>query len=156
MNLDFSYIGFIYLLMLTIPNLIWVKNKPKNYSTKKENKWLVLCERLGQSLVTVTVLIFTDFNLRPFSLWSLWLIISFILMLLYECWWIRYFKSEKNLRDFYSNFSVFPVAGATLPVSAFLLLGIYEKNIILIISVLLLGIGHIGIHLQHKKELTDA
>lgn len=46
-----------------------------------------------------------------------------------------------------------PVAGATLPVVAFLLLGIYGRNIFLIISTIVLGIGHIGIHLNHKKEL---
>ena len=45
------------------------------------------------------------------------------------------------------------VAGATLPVVAFLLLGIYGRNIFLIISTIVLGIGHIGIHLNHKKEL---
>ena len=35
---------------------------------------------------------------------------------------------------------------------AFLLLGVYGKNIFLIISTIILGIGHIGIHLNHKKE----
>lgn len=40
-----------------------------------------------------------------------------------------------------------------MPVAAFLLLGIYGKVIWLIISIIILGIGHIGIHLQHLKEL---
>lgn len=30
---------------------------------------------------------------------------------------------------------------------------IYGRNIFLIISTIVLGIGHIGIHLNHKKEL---
>ena len=46
-----------------------------------------------------------------------------------------------------------PVAGATLPVLAFLLLAIYGKNIILGVAVVILGIGHIGIHLMHRKEI---
>ena len=46
-----------------------------------------------------------------------------------------------------------PVAGATLPVLAFLLLGVYGKNIFLIFSSIILGIGHIGIHLNHRKEV---
>ena len=78
---------------------------------------------------------------------------SFALMVLYEIFWIRYFKSEKTMRDFYSNMLGVPVAGATLPVLAFFLLAIYGKNIILGIAVLVLGIGHIGIHLMHKKEI---
>ena len=38
-------------------------------------------------------------------------------------------------------------------VLAFLLLAIYGKNIVLGIAVLILGIGHIGIHLMHRKEI---
>ena len=46
-----------------------------------------------------------------------------------------------------------PVAGASLPVIAFLLLAVYGKSIPLLIAVVILGIGHIGIHINHKKEL---
>ena len=37
-HFGFSYIGFIFLLMLMIPNIIWSKNKPKDYDkyVKKE------------------------------------------------------------------------------------------------------------------------
>ena len=73
-------------------------------------------------------------------------------MLLYEIYWGRYFKSKKTMKDFYSSLLGVPVAGATLPVLAFLLLGVYGKNIFLIISTIILGIGHIGIHLNHKKN----
>lgn len=74
-------------------------------------------------------------------------------MILYEIYWIRYFKSKKTMKDFYSSLLGVPVAGATLPVLAFLLLGIYGKNIFLIIATIVLGIGHIGIHINHKKEV---
>lgn len=75
-------------------------------------------------------------------------------MILYEFYWIEYFKSSKTMDDMYSSFIGIPVAGATLPVLAFLCLGIYGKNVFLIISTIILGIGHIGIHLGHKKELN--
>ncbi len=153
MNLGFSYVGFVYLLMLTIPNLIWTKNQPKNYTAEHENNLLVLCERIGQIIVATAALIFSDF--KPFSVWSIWLIVSFTFMIMYEFWWFRYFKSSKSLKDFYSSFLSVPIAGATLPVIGFLLLGVYGRNPILIPGILLLGVGHIGIHLQHKKELTD-
>jgi len=154
-HLGFSYIGLIFLLMLTIPNLIWTKHQPDGYDFHDENKVLLIFERLGQVLVTCTSLIFSDFNLRPWSIWTLWLVAAVVLMLKYECWWIRYFKSPKGLVDFYSSFCGVPVAGATLPVVAFLLLGIYGKVVWLIISVVILGIGHIGIHLQHLKEINQ-
>jgi len=154
-HFGFSYIGFIFLLMLTVPNLIWTKHQPKGYDFQNENKALLVFERVGQVCVTCTALIFSDFNIRPWSAWSLWLIAAAILMILYEFWWIRYFRSEKTLKDFYSSFCGVPVAGATLPVAAFFLLGLYGKVVWLMISVIILGIGHIGIHLQHLREIQS-
>lgn len=83
--------------MLMIPNIIWSKNKPKEYDpyVKNENKVLLLFERVGEVLTTG---------------WTMILLI------------------------------------------AFLLLSIYGKNLFLFISVIILGIGHIGIHLNHNKE----
>lgn len=152
-QLGFSYVGFIFLAMLTVPILIWTKYKPTGYSSDNENVVLVILERLGQVLVTSISLIFSNFNINSLSYWSLWLVASCILMVMYELWWIRYFKSEKTLKDFYSSFCGVPVAGATLPIIAFLLLGVYGKVIWLILSCIILGIGHIGIHLEHLKNI---
>lgn len=54
--------------------------------------------------------------------------------------------------DFYSSLLGVPVAGATLPVAAFFLLAVYGKNIFLALAVIILGVGHIGIHLTHREE----
>jgi hypothetical protein len=71
-----------------------------------------------------------------------------------DCWWVRYFKSKKTLGDFYSSFFGIPAASATLPVVAFLLLAVYGKVMWLFISTVILEIGHIGIHLQHRREIS--
>lgn len=152
-HFGFSYIGLIFLLMLTVPNLIWVKNHPQDYDSSGENKLLLIFERVGQVLVTVSALFFSDYNPKQITVWETWLIAAIIFMILYECWWVRYFNSKRRLTDFYSSFCGFPVAGASLPVMAFFLLGIYGKVIWLMISVAILGIGHIGIHLQHRKNI---
>ncbi len=154
-HFGFSYIGLIFLLMLMIPNMIWSKNKPKDYDkyVKNENKVLLLFERIGEMLVTCISLIFIDFNINKISNWSIILFIAFILMILYEIYWIRYFKSNRTMKDMYSSLLRIPVAGATLPVFAFLLLGIYGKNVLLVIATIILGIEHIGIHLNHRKEV---
>ncbi|MDE6767033.1 MAG: hypothetical protein K2J35_02420, partial [Eubacterium sp.] len=130
-------------------------NKPAHYDeyVKNENKILRIFENIGQVLVACIVLVFKEFNIKKGSFWIIWLILSFAFMMLYEIYWIKYFKSEKNMSDFYSSLLGIPVAGATLPVIAFFLLGIYGKNILLIIAAVILGIGHIGIHIGHKKEL---
>ena len=100
------------------------------------------------------VLIFKDFNIRLNSAWCWWLALSFLLLVCYELYWVRYFRSEKTMADFYSSFLGVPVAGATLPVAAFFLLAVYGRNLLLGAAVIVLGIGHIGIHLMHRKELT--
>lgn len=155
-NFGFSYVGLVYLIMLMTPNLIWAKNLPKDYEkfAANENKVLLALERTGEVLSSCIVLIFTDFNLRPWTCWSWFLVVSFALMVLYEIYWIRYFRSEKTMKDFYSSILGIPVAGATLPVLGFMLLAIYGKNIFMGIAVLILGIGHIGIHLMHRKEVV--
>lgn len=157
MNFGFSYVGLIFLVMLMLPNIIWTKNQPKDYEkyVANENKVLLAFERIGEVLVSCVSLIFSDFNIKLWSNWTWWLIVSFLLMVFYELYWIRYFKSEKTMGDFYRSIFGIPVAGATLPVLAFLLLAVYGKNIVLGVAVLILGIGHIGIHLMHKKEIES-
>jgi len=152
----FSYVGLLYLIMLFTPNILWAKRKPENYEkfAQQENRVLLAFERVGEALVCTCALIFADLNIRR-TAWAVWLALSFACMLLYEGYWVRYFRSKRTMKDFYSSFSGIPVAGATLPVCAFLLLGIYGRNIFLMVSTVLLGIGHIGIHLQHKKQIFE-
>ncbi|MBE5899495.1 MAG: hypothetical protein E7279_07820 [Lachnospiraceae bacterium] len=155
MHFGFSYVGLIFLLMLIVPNIIWTRYQPIDYDKYvcNENKVLKVFERVGEVSVSCIVLIFEDFNINIWSGWSWWLIMAFALMILYEVYWVRYFRSPKSMGDFYRSLLGIPVAGATLPVLAFLMLAIYGRNILLGIAVIILGIGHIGIHLMHKKEV---
>ena len=155
MHFGFSYVGLIFLVMLFVPNIIWAKHQPKGYDqyAKNENKILLALERAGEVLVTALVLIFKDFNVQGFETRLIWLIAALILMIMYEVFWVRYFRSEKTMKDFYSSLLGIPVAGATLPVIAVLLLAIYGRNPLLFAAGIILGIGHIGIHLQHRREV---
>ena len=155
MQLGFSYVGFVFLLMLMIPNIFWKNNQPKNYEVhvEHENKLLLVLERTGEALVSCLLIVSKSLNIEVISPWILWLVGAFILMVLYEVYWIRYFKSERTMKDFYSSLLGIPVAGATLPVFACILLSIYGKLPILFVASIILGIGHIGIHFQHSKEL---
>lgn len=152
-HLGFSYMGLVFLLMLFIPNILWAGKKPQGYTAENENRTLAFLERAGEVLTTCCALVFSDFNIRPWTPWSLWLAAACLLMVFYELWWIRYFRSERTLADFYSSFLGIPVAGAALPVMAFFLLGIYGRVVYMLIAALILGIGHIGIHMQHRKSL---
>ena len=155
MQFGFSYVGLIMLLMLFIPNFIWTKNQPKDYEkySKNENKVLLAFERIGQFIVTPAALLFSSFNFHGFNYWSAVLILALLNLVVYDIAWIRYFKSEKTMQDFYKSFLGMPLALATYPVIAFFLLGIYGGNIIMILGAVILGIGHIGIHQSHKNEV---
>jgi hypothetical protein len=132
---------------------MWAKRKPEGYDPSGENKVLLVFERIGQMFCTATILLFTDYNPRSANLWTAWFVVSAALMILYEGNWVRYFRSKQTITDFYRSLFGIPAPGATLPVTAFLLLGIYGKVIWLIIASIVLGIGHIGIHLHHIKDL---
>ena len=155
MQFGFSYVGLIYLAMLLIPNGIWTKHQPTGYAeyAAKENKILLAFERVGQFIVTPCALIFSDFNYKGWNFWLVVLGISFLMMVLYDIAWVRYFKSEKTMQDFYRGFCGMPLALATYPVFAFYLLGVYGGNMFMIFGSVILGIGHIGIHAQHAREV---
>ena len=162
-----SVTGLIFLIMLFVPNIIWAKiGQPEDYKKYevKENKVLLAMERIGEVTITVLLLVFSStdpyikISLEGIYLdWRLimW-VMAFVLMILYECYWIRYFRSSKTMKDMYSSFAGFPVAGATLPVIAVLLLGLYSLNIFLIICSVILGIGHIGIHVMHMRDAVTS
>lgn len=160
-HFGFSFVGLVYLVMLFIPNGIWTRNKPRGYDAfvPRENRILRALERVGECLVCVLVLVFSDFNIRfgtdSFFPDILFLIVSFIFMLLYELFWVRYFRSGRTMQDFYSSLLGIPVAGASLPVIAFFFLGFYGRNGFLLAAVIVLGIGHIGIHLGYRKACMD-
>ena len=155
-TIGFSYIGAAFLLMLFVPNIIWAIRKPAGYDqlAKTENKILLWLERIGQVATVVTAVMFSDFNPTGFSAWTVWLLASCLCMILYEAAWVRYF-CNRSLKTFYGRFMFIPLPLAILPILAFLFLGIYGKVIWLIISVIILGIGHIGIHFRHNKSLNS-
>ena len=150
MNFEFSFVGLLFLMMLFVPNILWGKYPPKDYEkySKTENKFLLALERIGEVLATV----FSLFCGVNFS-FNIILIIAFVLMVIYELYWVRYFKSSKTMHDMYDSFCGIPLPGATLPVASFFLLEIYGNNVFLVLSSIILGIGHIGVHYFHKKML---
>lgn len=151
-RLGFSYVGALFLLALFLPNLLWTRFPPQDYDPSGENRTFLLLERTGQAWVSCAAVIFSDFHLRAWTPWSLFLLGAVFLMALYEFWWFRYFRSRRTMLDFTSSLLGIPVAGASLPVAAFFLLGLYGHSPWMILGTVILGIGHIGIHLQHRNQ----
>lgn len=139
-----------------IPNIVGSFYLPKELSTLKENKYYVALERVGQVGSVICLVIFKDFNLMAFSMWSIWIIISFGCLVLYEVSWIRYLKSNHNMSNFYRSLMGIPMPMVILPIISFVLLGIYGKVAWLILFAVLFGIGHIKIHSQHWMKHVES
>ena len=155
MQFGFSIVGVVFLAMLFIPNIRWARNQPAGYEelSGHESKILLAFERVGQVLTSVSALVFVC--PQGLSLpWLLWLIAAFLLMLLYELAWVRYFKGGERLDGMYQSLGPIPVPIASLPVAAFVLLGVWYQSPVAVIAAVILGVGHIGIHLGHLRELT--
>lgn len=153
MQFGFSAVGLVMLAMLFVPSIIWGRRQPLGYTEIAERKSPALCifERVGQIAVTASALVFVcpEGYAMP---WLLWLAPTFALMLLYEAAWVRYFRSDGEVRDMYRPLGFIPVPLATLPVAAFVLLGIWQQSPITVAAAIVLGVGHIGIHLGHLKD----
>ena len=59
------------------------------------------------------------------------------------------------MADFTASLLGVPVAGASLPVAAFFLLGVYGRVIWMLPGAAVLGVGHIGIHLCHRSKIGN-
>lgn len=156
-DFGFSYIGLSFLLLLLIPNIIWSKHQPKNDAqyVKQENRYLRILERIGEVVISCLLVICKNFHIPQSSVGIILLVLSYMCMVFYEICWIRYFKSPKTMSHFYRPFMKLPIPLAILPIFAFVMLGLYGANMYLIIATLVFGIGHIGIHLQHYRQIKN-
>ena len=157
MQFGFSIVGVVFLAMLFVPNIIWGRNQPPGYAeiSKNENRILLALERIGEVAATCTAVIFVCPQGFSFP-WLLWLIAAFALMVLYEIAWMRYFKGGGELADMYRPLGPIPIPLASLPVAAIFLLGVWYQSPLTLIAAVVLGIGHIGIHLGHVRELSGS
>ena len=109
--------------------------------------------RIGEVATTCAAVIFVCPQGFAFP-WLLWLIAAFALMVLYEITWMRYFNGGGELADMYRPLGPIPIPLASLPVAAIFLLGVWYQSPLTLIAAIVLGIGHIGIHLGHVRELS--
>lgn len=155
MQFGFSIVGVVFLAMLFVPNIMWGRRQPEGYAevSKNENRILLVLERIGEVAATLAAVAFVC--PQGFSLpWLLWLVAAFALMVLYEIAWARYFRGGGELADMYRPLGPVPIPLASLPVAALLLLGIWYQSPVTVLAAIILGIGHIGIHLGHVRELS--
>lgn len=157
LHFGFSYCGLLFLCMLLVPNIAFTRFLPADFGeySKKERKLLLILERVGEAGMVCLLPIFREHDLQELAPRALLLGAALVLMGLYEVYWLRYIRSDRTMTALYRPLFGIPLPGAVLPVAAGLLVSVYGRNIFLFAAAVCLGIGHVGIHFAHWKEVQN-
>lgn len=136
--------GFIFVVLLLIPNIVYairfrgIKNQCKIRS-------LNILEQIGR-YCSMFLMIFNigiaGFGFSSLSAFLFYLFGNSILLLFYWTTWLMFM----NKQEFWSRMTL-----AVLPVLLFLLSGVTLGHVLLTISALVFGVGHIGVTLKNVK-----
>ncbi|MGL6197504.1 MAG: hypothetical protein ACRC3H_01090 [Lachnospiraceae bacterium] len=136
--------GLIIMIVIMIPNIVY-EIKEKNFENKYHNKVIEITEQIGRFGSMFLMII--NIPLLEYGYWFsnaklVYMIIISVLTLLYCFIWILYSKNTTLSKA---------MALAIIPTLIFLISGILLASILLIITALFFGIGHITITLNNNK-----
>ncbi len=152
-TLGFSLVGFVCLCMLLVPNILWMRAQKEPTKQRAEPPALAWLERIGQAGIVACALIFCDYDRVAWSPRYLLLASALLLLVLYDLWWLRYFRGARREADLYRPLLGLPLAAAVLPGAAFFLLGAFGAVVWMMLSSVLFAAGHIPIAYRHRNEL---
>lgn len=137
--------GLIIVVLIMIPNIIYAI-KFRDTKNLCENKIMNILEQIGR-YASMFLMIFnigiTEFGFTSIEVFLVYMFGNVILLLLYWIIWILYFIKQNSWKS---------MALALIPTLIFLLCGITLGHILLIISAVIFGIGHIYVTYQNVKE----
>lgn len=136
--------GLIIVILMMVPNIIYAK-KFKNQENKCKNKFMNLMEQIGR-YASIFLMVFNigiaEFGFYSLNVFVVYVIGNFLLLLIYWAVWFSYFREQKLWNS---------LLLAILPTIIFLLNGITLMHILLIISAVIFGLGHI--YITYKNAL---
>lgn len=146
----FSWIGVVFLAVFFLPDMICTAKMQTAYSPESTTMRFAGMERLGIILVCAAAI--TCAPLQP-STWNprCWLLIGAAAIgVAYLIWWFR--KVAKKRTEKNETFSGgVPLPGALAATCAFLLLGFYAQDLLLLVCTLFFAIGDIGVRREQKQ-----
>ena len=151
----FSFVGLFCLLLLFVPNILWMRAQKEPPKQNPEPVLLTWLERIGQIGIVVCALIFRDYDRILWSPRLLLLAAAVLLLVCYDLWWVRYFRGERGKADLYRSFLGIPLAGAVFPTAGFFLLGAFGGVVWLMLASAIFGAGHIPISYINRKNLNN-
>lgn len=139
-----NIIGLIIMALILLPNIIYAV-KFKNVENKCKNKAMNLIEQIGRycsMFFMVLPIGISEFGFKMSGSFITYLVGNTILLAAYWFIWILFFIKQ----DFQKQMLL-----AILPVCILLLSGITLEHILLIVSGIIFGIGHIYVTYQNTK-----
>lgn len=136
--------GLIIMMIIMIPNIIFAM-KEKNFESKYNNKVVEIIEQIGR-FGSMGLMIF-NISVLEFGYWFnngkiIYIILISLLSMLYCFVWILYFRKSTMEKA---------MSLAIIPTIIFLLSGIIQGKVLLIITAILFGIGHIIITYNNNR-----
>ena len=141
----FNTYGLIFLVLLLIPNIIYVV-KCKDAVNKCSDKWALLMEQIGR-YGSMFFLVFTFGSVTQgwasVTEYVVYLWGSALLLLVYWIVWLLFFAERKMWKS---------MALAIIPTLLFLIGGITMRNIPAIILAAVFGVGHIYVTYKNQEN----
>ena len=136
--------GLIIMAIVMIPNVIFAI-KEKNFESKYHNKVVEIIEQIGR-FGSIGLMIF-NMSLLEFGYWFnngkiIYMILTGVLAVLYCFVWFLYFRKSTMKKA---------MSLAIIPTIIFLSSGIIQGKVLLIITAILFGIGHIIITYNNNR-----
>lgn len=136
--------GLIIMIIIMIPNIIFAIRE-KNFESKYHNKFIEVIEqsgRFGSMFLMIFNISFLEYGFWFKNAKNVYILLISVLALLYCFSWILYFQKATIEKA---------MALAIIPTLIFLFSGIITLHILLIITAILFGIGHITITYNNNK-----
>lgn len=137
--------GFILVVLMLIPNILYAF-RIRGQENKVTNKVINLLEQIGR-YTSMFLMVFNigiaEFGFHSVAAFLAYGIGNILLLVIYWILWILYFKEQKLWKS---------MALAIIPICMFLLSGITLRHMLLVVSAVVFGIGHIYITYQNAKE----
>lgn len=135
--------GLIIMSIVMIPNIIYAI-KEKNFESKYHNKAVEIIEQIGR-FGSMGLMIF-NIPLLEFGYWfingkTVYVVLTGVLAVLYCFVWFLYFRKSTLEKA---------MSLAIIPTIIFLSSGIIQGKVLLIITAILFGIGHIIITYNNR------
>lgn len=141
----FNIFGCIFIILIMIPNIIFALKCKDGFQNKFNNKFVEVIEQIGRfGCITFMIINIPKTWLGWWSdeVFSIYLIVNIILVLLYYFIWIICFKKNNIFKALMLSI---------IPSIIFLFSGVMTRSILLIISSLVFTPSHIMISYNNVK-----